>query len=187
MSENKKLNEQIAQDFYNNFKGKLEDEQLDQVVQEIKCTENKYHTQGSLICAVFYFRVTVGGYGDVKKQFTGNGGGGGLPGAQALIGDLYTSDLERLYRDTDSFQFTVTPVYTSVLFFDKSSRLLGHYQAGAVSTPTGGIGGGKRGWEKMKKKEIKNMKKRIFTALICLWLLVGVVAGMGKTGFSARR
>ena len=59
MSENKKLNEQIAQDFYNNFKGKLEDEQLDQVVQEIKCTENKYHTQGSLICAVFYFRVTV--------------------------------------------------------------------------------------------------------------------------------
>lgn len=97
MSENKKLNEQIAQDFYNNFKGKLEDEQLDQVVQEIKCTENKYHTQGSLICAVFYFRVTVGGYGDVKKQFTGNGGGGGLPGAQALIGDLYTSDLERLY------------------------------------------------------------------------------------------
>ena len=147
MSENKKLNEQISQDFYNNFKGKLEDEQLDQVVQEIKCTENKYHTQGSLICAVFYFRVTVGGYGDVKKQFTGNGGGGGLPGAQALIGDLYTSDLERLYRDTDSFQFTVTPVYTSVLFFDKSSRLLGHYQAGAVSTPTGGIGGGKGSWE----------------------------------------
>lgn len=68
MSENKKLNEQIAQDFYNNFKGKLEDEQLDQVVQEIKCTENKYHTQGSLICAVFYFRVTVGGYGDVKNS-----------------------------------------------------------------------------------------------------------------------
>ena len=147
MSENKKLNEQIAQDFYNNFQGKLEDEKLDQVVQEIKCTENKYHTQGSLICAVFYFRVTVGGYGDVKKQFTGNGGGGGLPGAQALIGDLYTSDLERLYRDTDSFQFTVTLVYTSVLFFDKSSRLLGHYQAGAVSTPTGGIGGGKGSWE----------------------------------------
>ena len=147
MSENKKLNEQIAQDFYNNFKGKLEDEQLDQVVQEIKCTENKYHTQGSLICAVFYFRVTVGGYDDVKKQFTGNGGGGGLPGAQALIGELYTSDLERLYRDTDSFQFTVTPVYTSVLFFDKSSRLLGHFQAGAVSTPTGGIGGGKGSWK----------------------------------------
>ena len=113
MSENKKLNEQIAQDFYNNFKGKLEDEQLDQVVQEIKCTENKYHTQGSLICAVFYFRVTVGGYGDVKKQFTGNGGGGGLPGAQALIGDLYTSDLERLYRDTDSFQFTVRYIQAS--------------------------------------------------------------------------
>ena len=39
MSENKKLNEQIAQDFYNNFQGKLEDEKLDQVVQEIKCTE----------------------------------------------------------------------------------------------------------------------------------------------------
>ena len=42
---------------------------------------------------------------------------------------------------------TVTPVYTSVLFFDKSSRLLGHFQAGAVSTPTGGIGGGKGSWE----------------------------------------
>lgn len=70
-----------------------------------------------------------------------------LPGAQALIGDLYTSDLERLYRDTDSFQFTVTPVYTSVLFFDKSSRLLGHFQAGAVSTPTGGIGGGEGSWK----------------------------------------
>lgn len=147
MSENKKLNEQIAQDFYNNFQGKLEDEKLDQVVQEIKCTENKYHTQGSLINWVVYFRVTVGAYFDVKKQFTGNGGGLGFPGTQALIGDLYTNDLERLYRDTDSFEVNVTPVYTSVLFFDKSSRLLGHYQAGAVSTPTGGIGGGKGSWE----------------------------------------
>ena len=56
-------------------------------------------------------------------------------------------ELERLYRDTDSFEVNVTPVYTSVLFFDKSSRLLGHDQAGAVSTPTGGIGGGKGSWE----------------------------------------
>jgi len=147
MSENKKLNEQIAQDFYNNFQGKLEDEKLDQVVQEIKCTENKYHTQGSLINWVVYFRVTVGAYFDVKKQFTGNGGGLGFPGTQALIGDLYTNDLERLYRDTDSFEVNVTPVYTSVLFFDKSSRLLGHFQAGAISTPTSGIGGGKGSWK----------------------------------------
>lgn len=147
MSENKKLNEQIAQDFYNNFQGKLEDEKLDQVVQEIKCTENKYHTQGSLINWVVYFRVTVGAYFDVKKQFTGNGGGIGFPGTQALIGDLYTNDLERLYRDTDSFEVNVTPVYTSVLFFDKSSRLLGHFQAGAISTPTSGIGGGTGSWK----------------------------------------
>lgn len=147
MSENKKLNEQIAQDFYNNFKGKLEDAELDQVVQEIKCTENKYHTQGSLIGMVVYFRVTVGAYFDVKKQFTGDGGGVVMPGTQALIGDLYTNDLEKLYRDTVSFEVNATPVYTSVLFFDKSSHLLGHFQAAAVSTPTGGIGGGKGSWK----------------------------------------
>lgn len=147
MSENKKLNEQIAQDFYDNFKEKLGAEELGQAVEAIKCTANKYHTIGSLICAAVYFRITVGPSDAVKKQFTGNGGGAGWPGTAALIGDLYTDDLEKLYRDTCSFELNIAATYTSVLFFDNKSRLLGHYQAGAVTTSFGGLGGGKGKWQ----------------------------------------
>ena len=62
-----------------------------------------------------------------------------------MIGDVYTNDLERLYSDTVSFEFQATPVYTSLLFFDKHSNLLGHFQAGSVSIVTG-IGGGSGSW-----------------------------------------
>ena len=147
MSENKKLNEQIAQDFYDNFKGQLGEEELSHAVEVIKCTENKYHTTGSLMCAAFYFRVTVERSDTVKKQFIGNGGGLGCPGAAALIGDVYTNDLEKLYRDTCSFELNIAAAYTSVLFFDNKSRLLGHYQAGAVTTVIGGLGGGTGKWQ----------------------------------------
>ena len=54
-------------------------------------------------------------------------------------------DLEKLYRDTVSFEFNATSVYTSLVFFDSNHNVLGHFQAGAVST-VNGVGGGKGEW-----------------------------------------
>ena len=44
-----------------------------------------------------------------------------------------------------SFTFTATPVYTAFYFLDSGSTLLGHFQAGSVSTVIGG-GGGSGKW-----------------------------------------
>jgi Rhodococcus equi virulence-associated protein len=41
--------------------------------------------------------------------------------------------------------FQALPGYTSLLFFDSSSNLLGHFQGGAISTVSG-IGGGSGSW-----------------------------------------
>lgn len=79
------------------------------------------------------------------KTFDGHAGGASSPGGGALFGHVYTDDLDRLYRDTVSFEFQATPVYLSILYFDSHSKLLGHFQSGAVSIVTG-IGGGKGKW-----------------------------------------
>jgi Rhodococcus equi virulence-associated protein len=79
------------------------------------------------------------------KSFNGNAGGVSSPGGGALFGDVYTDNIDNLYANTVSFEFQVTPVYLSILFFDGNSNLLGHFQSGAVSIVTG-IGGGTGHW-----------------------------------------
>ncbi len=134
----------IAHDFAVAAHGKLEPEQIDATVSALTATTTAYPANGSVASMIFYlkFQVTVKNGG---KTFDGNAGGVSSPGGGALFGDVYTDDINRLYRDTVKFEFQGTPVYLSILFFDKSNHLLGHFQAGAVSTVLG-IGGGKGSW-----------------------------------------
>ncbi|HEY0603384.1 MAG TPA: VapA/VapB family virulence-associated protein [Herpetosiphonaceae bacterium] len=133
----------VAHDFLVAMHGKLEQEKIDAAVTALKATTAKYAATGSVASLIFYlkFQVSIKG----GKTFNGNAGGASSPGGGALFGDVYTDDLDRLYRDTVSFEFNATPVYLSILFFDGNSNLLGHFQSGAVSTVLG-IGGGKGEW-----------------------------------------
>ncbi|OUE40933.1 MULTISPECIES: VapA/VapB family virulence-associated protein [Halomonadaceae] len=134
----------IAHDFRVAMHGKLEPEKIDDVAQTLVASETAYPANGSVASLIFYLKfqvnITNGG-----KTFDGNAGGASSPGGGALFGHVYTNDLERLYRDTVSFEFQGTPVYLSILFFDSHSKLLGHFQSGAVSTVIG-VGGGKGKW-----------------------------------------
>ena len=91
----------------------------------------------------FYSRIWVEIYDG--KKFGGNAGGLGSLGGGALMGDVYMDDLDKLYKNTVSFEYNATPVYTNVNFFDSDSNLLGHFQAGAVSVCSG-IGDGTGSW-----------------------------------------
>lgn len=135
--------ELLAHDFVTAFHGKLDQERIDEAVKSLKSAEGRYPATGSVASLIFYlkFQVNI----TDGKSFDGHAGGASFPGGGALIGDVYTNDLERLYSDTVSFEFQATPVYTSLLFFDKHSNLLGHFQAGSVSIVTG-IGGGSGSW-----------------------------------------
>jgi hypothetical protein len=124
--------------------GKVADADLDQVVNDLMTTTASYPASGSVASAIFYlkFQVQVKNGG---KTFNGDAGGVSFPGGGALFGDVYTDNINALYANTVSFEFQGTPVYLSILFFDNKSKLLGHFQAGAVSTVIG-IGGGKGSW-----------------------------------------
>jgi len=134
----------IAQDFAARAKGKLAQSQIDAVTASLTAaTTTAYPANGSVASMIFYLKFQV----QVKGGETFNGDAGGLstPGGGALFGDVYTDNLPALYANTVSFEFQGTPVYLSILFFDSNSNLLGHFQAGAVSTVTG-IGGGSGRW-----------------------------------------
>lgn len=133
----------IAHEFAAHLDGKLEPEKIEAAVQALQATTTSYPANGSVASFIFYlqFQVNVTG----GKSFDGKAGGVSTPGGGALIGDVYTDDIDRLYSDTVSFEFQGTSVYTSLLFFDSSSNLLGHFQAGSVST-VNGIGGGSGHW-----------------------------------------
>ncbi len=133
----------IAHEFMVATHGKLDPERIDAAMAAITAADTSFPANGSVASFIFYlqFQVNVTG----GKSFNGKAGGVSSPGGGALIGDLYTDDIDRLYRDTVSFEFQATPVYTSLLFFDSDSNLLGHFQAGAVST-VAGVGGGSGSW-----------------------------------------
>lgn len=105
---------------------------------------NKYAANGSFVSAVFYYHFWVN-LKDQNKQFNGNAGGIGAPGGGAMVGDVYTDDLDRLLKDTYSFQFGTTPLYFELTFFTKQSEYLGTFQAGGIGV-TLGTGGGNGGW-----------------------------------------
>lgn len=101
---------------------------------------------GSLASLLLYVKAQCNINGG--KSFNGSAWGISFPGGGALFGDVYLADgvsVNDLYAKTGSFKFTATPVYTAFYFYDASDNLLGHFQAGSVSTVTG-VGGGAGGW-----------------------------------------
>ncbi len=135
--------EMIAHDFHVATAGKVDDATIASVKKGLAATTASYGANGSVASMIFYLKFQV----NIKngKSFNGNAGGVSSPGGGALFGDVYTDDINKLYSDTVSFQFNCTPVYTSLLFFDKHSNLLGHFQSGSVSTVLG-TGGGSGHW-----------------------------------------
>ena len=134
----------VAHDFQTAMTGKLDDATISSVKKQILSASTAYPANGSVASMIFYlqFQVTVKNGG---KTFNGKGGGISSPGGGALFGDVYTDDINRLYANTVSMQFNCAFAYTSILFFDKSSNLLGSFQSGSVST-VAGVGGGSGSW-----------------------------------------
>ncbi len=137
----------IAINFETNMKGKMPDDDIHQVTKELlKENTPKYAAHGNLVSFIFYLKVSVS-FNHEPYDFSGHAGGASTPGAGALIGSIFTDDIKKLTENTKSFELNAAPGYTSVLFFDSSSKLLGHFQGGAVSIITG-IAGGSGHWSK---------------------------------------
>ncbi|CAM1343012.1 VapA/VapB family virulence-associated protein [Tenacibaculum aestuarii] len=144
---------QLVEDFENNFKDLLSSESISKAVENLENVDSAslkaasaYGAHGALASLVFYVKAQCSI--NNGKTFNGNAWGISFPGGGALFGDVYLSNagsLDQLYKETTSFTFTATPVYTAFYFFDKNSKLLGHFQAGSVSTATG-TGGGSGSW-----------------------------------------
>ena len=137
--------ETIAEDFAADMHGKLDAEQIESIKDSLLAANTAYPANGSVASLIFYLKFQVKVTSSGGKTFNGHAGGASTPGGGALFGDVYTDDIDRLFRDTKSFQFQSTPVYLSILFFDGHSKLLGHFQSGAVST-VAGVGGGSGSW-----------------------------------------
>ena len=143
----------LVEDFENNFKNHLSTESISKAVENLERIDgtslkaaSAYGAHGALASLVFYVKAQCSI--NNGKTFNGNAWGVSFPGGGALFGDVYLSSansLDQLYKETSSFTFTATPVYTAFYFFDKNSNLLGHFQAGSVSTATG-TGGGSGSW-----------------------------------------
>ena len=136
----------IARDFSKSMEGKLEGAKIESAVKALAATTSKFPANGSVASFIFYLEFQVKITSPGGKTFNGKAGGLTSPGGGALFGDVYTDDINRMYENTKSFQFNCTPVYTSLLFFDGQSNLLGHFQSGSVSTVLG-VGGGTGSWK----------------------------------------
>lgn len=137
------LKNQIVNDFKSQHIENVEEGVLDEIVAGIKGTEKSYPANGSIVSAIFYARVDVEVVyqNKTKKHFLGRGGGAGTLGGGVLGGDIFTEDIEKMFSETIAFQVTCTPVYACILFLDRDSKLLGHFQAGALSMSCIAAGG----------------------------------------------
>jgi hypothetical protein len=133
----------IAQDFRARMQGKLEDDKIEAAVASLTSVTPSYPARGEVasMFLIMQFKVSVTN----GKTFNGRAGGLSWPGAGVMEGDVYSDDIYKMYRETKSFEFNASPVWTSLLFFDGNTNLLGNFQAAAVSS-VAGIGGGAGEW-----------------------------------------
>jgi len=135
----------VTTDFASAVAGKLDDAKVQAIVQQLKAATTAYPANGSVASLIFYLQFQVNITAQGGRSFNGKAGGVSSPGGGALFGHVYTSDLSNLYASTHSFQFTGTPVYLSLIFFDSHSNALGTFQSGGISTVLG-TGGGTGHW-----------------------------------------
>ncbi len=133
-------------------KGKLSDAQIKQHAKTIAeafkasaqqlATQSSYSASGSIsvVAAYNHIYITCG-----SKVCQGDGGGVFSVGSGYYWGHIYTSDLNKLFSDTVSYQLTLTAVYASVVFFDSHSNNLGSFQGGGFCLGAG-VGGGVTKW-----------------------------------------
>jgi hypothetical protein len=127
------------------FADKLGEEKTDQIIETMLSADTAYATNGAIVSGVFWVQVNVDSWDGQPKVYVGEGGGIFTPGGGALIGAVYTDDLEGLLANTTRFEVNAAAAYTSIVFFDDDSNCLGSYESGSVSTVVG-IGGGKGSW-----------------------------------------
>jgi hypothetical protein len=127
------------------FADKLGEEKTDQIIETMLSADTAYATNGAIVSGVFWVQVNVDSWDGQTKAYVGEGGGVFTPGGGALIGAVYTDDLEGLLANTTRFEVNAAAAYTSIVFFDEDSNCLGSYQSGSVSTVIG-VGGGKGSW-----------------------------------------
>jgi hypothetical protein len=142
MSEQRK---EAADAFRAAFADKLGEEKTDQIIETMLSADTAYATNGAIVSGVFWVQVNVDAWDGQTKAYVGEGGGVFTPGGGALIGAVYTDDLEGLLANTTRFEVNAAAAYTSIVFFDEDSNCLGSYQSGSVSTVIG-VGGGKGSW-----------------------------------------
>jgi Rhodococcus equi virulence-associated protein len=125
----------IAQGFAANAKGKMQQTQIDSIVESLLSDAASYPATGSFNPTL---RLTITG----GETFTASA----VPfGTGQFSGDVLTDNLDALYANTVSFLLQATPVYISLQFFDGNQNLLGHFLGGAVSVAVG-VGGGSGSW-----------------------------------------
>lgn len=93
---------------------------------------NRYPARGSIASAVILTKCQCTVTND--KTFKGDVWGLATPGGGALIGDVYTDNIDALYANTTAFTLIATPVYTTFIFQDRNGATLGSFQAGSIST-----------------------------------------------------
>ncbi len=145
MSEESDLRKQIADDFRAAWAEKLGEAKTDQIIENMLAGDTAYAADGAIVSGVFWVQVNVNDWDGQSKAYVGEGGGVFTPGGGALIGAVYTDDLDTLLASTTRFEVNAAAAYTSIVFFDDDSNCLGSYQSGSVSTVVG-IGGGKGSW-----------------------------------------
>ena len=139
------LRKQAAEQFRKHYAALLGEEKTDEIIDTMLSMDTAYAANGAIVSGVFWVQVTVNDWTGQTKSYTGEGGGVFTPGGGALIGAVYTDDLDGLLANTTRFEVNAAFAYTSIVFFDDDSNCLGSYQSGSVST-VAGVGGGKGTW-----------------------------------------
>jgi hypothetical protein len=130
--------ERIAGDFRTQMEGKLDPAQIEAGAATIASAGQSYPAT-AMIDSFGTLRVQVQGGKTFRARIVIDFSQGRAEGL------VFTNDIERLYRETVSFQFAFTPASVSVVFFDGANTVLGTFQGGPAPFFSG-VGGGGGSW-----------------------------------------
>ena len=134
--------ETIAQEFKELVKGKMEQGLIDEAVESLFGTATAYPATLNIVELVLRLKFQIHITEPTGKTFNGDAFEAATPGAGVVPGQVFTPNLNKLYRDTEAFVWSATPVFTGLYFMTSNGGLLGHAQFGSTVVLGGGAGKG---------------------------------------------
>ncbi len=135
------LKKKLADELHQKLKGELNSDEIDKIIESIpynyESVQVKMYYAGLAFYVHFWSNFIEG-----NRQFQGDAGALIYVAGGFFTGSVYSTDLEKLFNETEKFSFTCEIGALQMFFYDLNGNYLGYFSGGGIGNFAPGWGTG---------------------------------------------